>query len=209
MPKNINQRLHTYKTQEHLMENLKLVTPSPAYLGSYLEACRESKEAGVTTYTLHDPDAFDTWKETIFREYAREARGQWLRPGIVPSTTFWTVEGDAFVGIGNIRHRLNANLKRFGGHIGYAIRPSRWGSGYGTAQLALLLREARALGIDPALVTCNIENRGSARVIEKNGGVFVDTVPNRVDGRDILTCRFWVPTGGGGLSAPAPDLSAE
>ncbi len=173
-----------------------LVTPSHEYLMSYLEACKEFARRGVEWYSLHDPDLFDMWKKTIFEEYAQQKRGYLLRPGWVPSTTYWLVADGEFIGIGNIRHKLNASLRRFGGHIGYAIRATRWGGGFGTLNLKLLLEKANGIGIDPALITCNRENRASARVIEKNGGIYVDTIPNTIDGRDILTCRYWVGTGG-------------
>jgi predicted acetyltransferase len=43
------------------------------------------------------------------------------------------------------------------------------------------------LGIDPVLVTCDVDNVASRRVIEKAGGQFED----RRDGK----LRFWVPAG--------------
>jgi predicted acetyltransferase len=52
--------------------------------------------------------------------------------------------------------------------------------------LAAALPEARALAIDPALLTCDESNTGSRRIIETNGGELED---NR-DGR----LRYWVPT---------------
>ncbi|HYN65972.1 MAG TPA: hypothetical protein VES93_03725 [Ornithinibacter sp.] len=41
--------------------------------------------------------------------------------------------------------------------------------------------------LDPALVTCDVDNVGSAKVIEANGGVLEDV---RGDKK-----RYWVPTG--------------
>ena len=45
---------------------------------------------------------------------------------------------------------------------------------------------ARELGIDPALVTCNVDNIASRLVIERNGGVLEDEREGRL--------RFWVTT---------------
>jgi predicted acetyltransferase len=45
---------------------------------------------------------------------------------------------------------------------------------------------ALALGIDPALVTCDVDNVGSIGVIEAAGGVLEDV-------RGIKR-RYWVPT---------------
>ena len=52
--------------------------------------------------------------------------------------------------------------------------------------LAAVLPHAYARGIDPALVTCDVDNIASRRVIELNGGA--------LDAQGKL--RFWVPTGG-------------
>jgi predicted acetyltransferase len=45
---------------------------------------------------------------------------------------------------------------------------------------------ALGLGIDPALVTCDVDNHGSIRVIEAAGGELEDV-------RGIKR-RYWVPT---------------
>ena len=59
--------------------------------------------------------------------------------------------------------------------------------GHATTMLAAALPIAARLGIDPALITCSIDNVASRLVIEHNGGI-----PTEPDG---TTLRFWVPTG--------------
>lgn len=176
------------------MKNIRLITPHADYLQSYLEACHEFKKCGNDSFSMHAPDTFDDWKETIFPQCEQARLGIGLPEGYVPASTFWLVKGDAFVGVGNVRHRLTPALERFGGHIGYAIRPAKWKQGYGTLQLGLLLREAAGLGIERALVTCDDDNVASYRVMEKNGGVYQDTIENTIDGRLRKTRRYWIPT---------------
>ena len=172
----------------------KLVIPSEEYLPSYLEACRDFKRLSLTLFSLHDPDTFDEWRHTIFQGFVNQRLGKGLPDGYVPASTFWLVGGGEFIGVGNIRHRLTENLALFGGHIGYAIRPEKWGLGYGTLLLRFLLSEAAALGIERALLTCNERNVASARVMEKNGGVYQDTIDNVVDGVPLRTKRYWIQT---------------
>jgi predicted acetyltransferase len=105
----------------------------------------------------------------------------------VPSSTFWLVDGRHFLGIGNVRHYLNDNLRRFGGHIGYAIRPAAWQKGLGTLQLTLLLQEARKLGIEKVTITCFDENIGSIKIIERNGGVLLTKINNKFKDKERLT----------------------
>lgn len=51
------------------------------------------------------------------------------------------------------------------------------------------LRPPAELGIERALVTCDVDNVASRRVVEKNGGVLEDEYRGKL--------RFWVPTGPG------------
>ncbi len=108
----------------------------------------------------------------------------------MPFSTFWLVDDGRFIGQANIRHRLNDHLMQIGGHIGYDIRPSMRGKGYGNAILGLSLGKAKELGIERALLTCDERNVASKKIIEKNGGVFESRGPNPEMGHDVL--RFWI-----------------
>jgi predicted acetyltransferase len=94
--------------------------------------------------------------------------------GFVPMTTLWWAEGERLLGRLAIRHRLTPALEEAGGHIGYDVRPSARRQGHATAMLAAALPIARSLGIIEALLTCDDTNTASQRVIEANGGRFVD-----------------------------------
>ena len=78
----------------------------------------------------------------------------------------------------------------FGGHIGYWVRPSERGRGYGKLMLRLALPKARRLGIHNALVTCDLGNTASRKVIEANGGVFKNQVKIRSHKSPILRFRI-------------------
>ena len=93
-----------------------------------------------------------------------------LRPGLVPQTTFGVFDGSRLVGGFNLRHRLCETLLQHGGNIGYLIRPSQRQKGYGTALLSLALKEAKAIGLEKVLVSCREENIFSSKVIEHNQG---------------------------------------
>jgi predicted acetyltransferase len=174
------------------MNSPKLILPCESYLNSYLEACIEFKEHNITTYPFYNPDHFDEWKNTIFKAFYDDRNGINLKAGYVPATTFWLVDNNELIGTGSIRHSLTDKLEKFGGHIGYAIRYSKWNQGYGTKQLGLLINEAAKLDLKRVLVTCNENNIASARVIEKNGGVYQDTIENVIDGVPRYTKRYWI-----------------
>jgi uncharacterized protein (TIGR03083 family) len=110
--------------------------------------------------------------------------------GWVHSTMLWLVDfapgGPQFLGRLSLRHELNGFLRTEGGHIGYVVRPSAQRRGLGTRMLAMAMPATAALGIERALVTCDSDNVGSARVILGNGGVEDTQYRNKR--------RFWVPT---------------
>ena len=172
------------------MGNIKLIKPCEKYLESYLEACREFKTMGINSVSYHDPDKYDGWKDSIFQRCEDNSKGINLPEGYVPMTTFWLVDGKNYIGSGNIRHRLSESLKNFGGHIGYFIRKEYWGKGYGTLQLKLLLEKARELGIKKVLLTCDVDNIASTRVMEKNGGKRLDKIDVEVGGQLRSVYRY-------------------
>ena len=90
----------------------------------------------------------------------------------------------------SIRHRLSPRLEQIGGHIGYKVRPACRNQGVATTALSLALQQVGWMGIERALVTCHADNRPSARVIEKCGGIRIS---------DALTeqgveWRYWIAT---------------
>jgi predicted acetyltransferase len=117
-----------------------------------------------------------------------------LRPGLVQQTVFWALDdlGKA-VGIVRMRHYLNDKLRERGGHIGYYVRRNQRGRGYGTEMLRLALLELKKLGETRALLTVELDNVGSMRVIEANGGV-LESVGQEADGKKIG--RFWIELNG-------------
>jgi Predicted acetyltransferase len=128
-------------------------------------------------------EAFGTFVSNLRAEQLEETPRP---PHFVPDTELWWVEGDEFLGRIVVRHRLTPTLLEVGGHIGYDVRPSARRQGHATEMLRQALVVARGFGIDPALVTCDVDNVGSRRVIERNGGVFEDERSGKL--------RFWLPT---------------
>jgi predicted acetyltransferase len=110
----------------------------------------------------------------------------------VPETHLWYVEGDEFLGSISARHSLTPMLDLWGGHIGYAVRPSARGRGHASAMLALMLDHVRQnLPLDRVTLTANLKNPASMRVIEKNGGVIRDEVPHPWIAGDVGR-RYWI-----------------
>ncbi len=112
--------------------------------------------------------------------------------GWVQATQFLCVrEGDnRVVGMIQVRHRFNAFLQEYGGHIGYSVRPSERRKGYAAWMLNAVKPFCRSIGLASVLVTCLTGNESSRRVILKNGGVYDATVHEPIENQEIE--RYWI-----------------
>ena len=133
--------------------------------------------------------------ETIEDWFVAVERGKdpaTVAPGLVPATQYIYVrESDRrVVGVLQIRHYFNENLRLYGGHIGYSVRPDERKKGYATAMLKAALPRCRELGLSDVLITCYADNEGSRRTILNNGGVYESTVREPSSGEDVE--RYWI-----------------
>ncbi len=171
---------------------MKLVLPSTEYEKSFRQALKELKKQPSLNETerglLSRFESAENFAEFV-KKLRGQAKGKYLPNGFVPSTTYWLVDGKKFIGRVSIRHRLNTHLCRIGGHIGYVIRPSERKKGYGTVILKLALAKTRELGIKKVLVTCGVDNIGSRRIIEANGGIFQNIAKSKTEGDKR---RYWI-----------------
>jgi predicted acetyltransferase len=176
----------------------QLVPPTSRVRESFVAAMAEFAAEGrgsADDYTVIGADLRThaaAWNSVDhFDRFVRSVREQALEesprpPSRVPCTELWYVDGTEYLGRIAIRHRLTPHLREIGGHIGYDVRPSARRRGYATAMLRAALPVARDLGIDAALVTCDVANVASRKVIESNGGLF-----EAERGGKLL---YWVPT---------------
>ena len=135
----------------------ELVNPSEAYLNSYIAACRETWGHTFSDYILHDPARVDAWRGSIFEDYAKAERGENLRPGFVPSRTFWFVEGPTtYLGTVNIRLQMNPSIHDGAGTAGFILRLSVRGRGLGSEIAQAAIEKARTLVTGP--IVLNTEN---------------------------------------------------
>jgi predicted acetyltransferase len=168
---------------------IRLVAPSlelePAY-----QACEAEFNAHGEVYL----GAGATDWPAFVEQCAEEARGVVRDPARVPQTVLLlarvTSRQTRLLGVAKLRHLLTPTLEDIGGHIGYSIRPSERGKGYGVRILALTLECARELGLSHVLLTCDSDNLRSARVIMRNGGVLTSEGYSPLRGARIS--RYWI-----------------
>lgn len=136
-----------------------------------------------------------SWEEYV--AWLEEVRhGRCLRGRMVASTFLLAEVDGTIVGRASVRHELNDWLALWGGHIGYGVLPAYRRRGHATAMLRGCLDLAAGLGIDEALVTCDVDNHASEAVIRACGGLPDPELPLVAAGEDVgAKKRFWVSTG--------------
>jgi predicted acetyltransferase len=162
-----------------------ILLPDPPRLSWPTEAVRTSYLVGEQADCLLRGTPTD-WlgpASENFADFVASRRGVRIRWG-VPSTLFWYVSGEFYLGTLVVRHQLTPDLAEVGGHVGYHVVAPWRRQGHATRMLAAGLAECRHLGIDPVLLTCDADNEPSRRVILANGGV--------PDGRSQGEDRFWI-----------------
>lgn len=160
---------------------MNLVAPDTKYKESYLDAVREFQQEGLSWHTETDLEVL----EENFEQFVDALLN---KPG---ETTFWAIINDEFAGKISIRHELTPALRIVGGNIGYDVSPKFRKQGVATEMLRKIIPYAKSLGLIEALITCNDNNVGSIKAIEKNGGVLKEKKQLALG--KPLKRYYWIP----------------
>ncbi len=134
---------------------------------------------------IEDPYEYVTWCFNCENEETMEV-------GRVPATQFLFIrESDnRLLGMLQIRHYFNDYLSKYGGHIGYSVRPSERRKGYGKEMLSQALPLCRELGLKSILITCFDTNIASEKTILSCGGIYESTFYE--ENEKVNLKRFWI-----------------
>lgn len=156
------------------------------WANGFVEAEREKLDAGER---IDRPKSLSIEDYIAGLEHYVEGSGP---DDAVPAHMFWLVDDDEYIGRVSIRPQLTGWMERYGGHIGFEIRHSRRRRGYGTTALRLALDVASTLDLRRVLVTCDADNIGSRKIIERNGAEFESEVVDPSTGTAMR--RYWIDT---------------
>ena len=133
-----------------------------------------------------------TFEQALERCLSMENKEYAEKMNRCPGKTFLLIrENDSrIVGTVNVRWDLNEAMLRFGGHIGYGIRPSERRKGYNKINLFLALKEAKQIGLDRVMIDCSVSNIASDKTIQDLGGILERCETDPVDGE--LTNVYWI-----------------
>lgn len=133
-------------------------------------------ERVINGSALYDQMDFEQWLVNTNRNHnPATVREDWA-----VATTFFGIrkEDGRMLGMIDVRHTLSVPfLQEYGGHIGYAVRPSERRKGYAAAMLRLALRYCAELGIKAVRLGCYADNHASIHTMESCGGKRVEEKP--------------------------------
>jgi predicted acetyltransferase len=191
-----------------MTDALRLVRPERRHLPGYIQALERGwspdnlrpEAAGETLARIAaDADRF------LEEQVDREARGPrvTLPDGTtvprLPGYSLWMWDGEFCGAVGFRWQPGTSTLPAYClGHVGYSVVPWKRRRGYATRALALLLPLVREEGLEYIELTADRDNVASRRVIEANGGVFIEPFVKTGAHGGTETLRFRIS-----LSGPA------
>ncbi len=173
------------------MDDFVLIKPTSEYATQIVEYRQEFLDAGDsmdgTGPLRKTPNPEEYIK--ICREYENP---ETVPTHLVSATQFFFVRksDNKLVGMIQVRHRFNDFLEKFGGHIGYSVRPSERRKGYAKKMLKMALPFCKEIGLNNILITCIDGNVGSEKTILSNGGVYESTIHEPNKNRYLKS--FWI-----------------
>jgi predicted acetyltransferase len=166
---------------------LFIVAPDLNQKSLFFEMCKDYLSKNEEKYQLKTMEEVE---EKIDKDI------QYIK-GIIPEGhvqyfSYWFIEkgSNKIIGTSRLRPKLIEELMKEGGNIGYDVRPSYRKMGYGTEILRMTIKKARENGLEKILITCDDDNIGSRKIIEKNNGKFENKIYLEEEQKWVR--RYWI-----------------
>lgn len=164
--------------------NLDFKKPSIELVPSYLKSLDEGITLGgvledtpeFRSQIKANPQSYIDELESMSRPQSRSYKTPTGHEfSYIPEHTFWLSEKNYFIGNVRIRTELTDDYLYTGGHIGYSVRESARGKGYGHYIFQKTIEWLRDNSdLDEIIITVEGFNAPSIAIIEKGGSEFLD-----------------------------------
>ena len=173
------------------MDKCKLIKPDISYEKDIISFRKEMLNANSSmdgTGPLKRMNNITEWLEFNHKLENKDT----VPTGLVAADQYIYVRevDNKIIGMIQFRHYFNDFLEKYGGHIGYSVRPNERRKGYAKRMLSDCLQICKANGIKNVLISCIEGNEGSKRTILANGGIYESTVYCEPDG--VYLERYWI-----------------
>ncbi len=165
---------------------LKFVLPTEQDKDDVLSFYDEIERSGGACIGIGNYKNYDLWLTGMQNRHT----GKNLPEGYVRENFYLCYEGNRLIGVFSLKFELTEFLLNYGGHIGYATRPSDQNRGLATQMLKQGLELSKEFGFERILCICNNDNYASENVILKNGGVFENELYDPDE--KVTVKRFWI-----------------
>lgn len=165
---------------------LKFILPTEQNRADVLSFYDEIENNGDECIGIGNYKNYDLWLSGMQNRHS----GKDLPEGYVRENFYLCYDGARLIGVFSLKFELTEFLLNYGGHIGYATRPSERNRGLATQMLKQGLELSKEFGLKDILCVCDYDNYASERVILKNGGIFENELydPNE----EVTVKRFWI-----------------
>jgi len=175
---------------------IKFIMPDYHLRDEYTEMMDEWVKDGsrIAPWSLieqyHTDDEFDK----VIRATNEAAVGNMKNKEFVPCKTYYVKDfiNGKLLGAINIRYYLTKSTYETWGHIGFGVRPSERKKGYATEMLKMALEECRQMRMEKVFIACLENNIGSAKTIEKCGGILRDIFTFIYNGESVNIRRYFI-----------------
>lgn len=157
---------------------MDIVLADMKHLDSYTDFLTDCFNAGINKYESAFKDVKPYLQTLILN-----AKGEVLEDGSLRTSTYFCVQNNEVIGAIRYRHGTNEYVERVIGHVGYETKPSA--QGRGIAQLMLNWMQENILRTS-IIVTCEITNLASKKVIERCNGEYINQIYSPEKKADVL-----------------------
>lgn len=138
------------------------------YVSEFIEKHDDINGIGIDSDVVSDYDAYGNWLYWLYGEKsARESEMMESAEG--DSFTYFYVDETDNKIIGTISIRKENELAREYGNLGFAVRPSMRGQGYGTSMVEAALSLCSFLGMKDITAVCRKDNSAAIRLLTSCG----------------------------------------